>query len=65
MSGDEDATRGEVKAPVPLVVRRVTKENAPCRARRQLVRSSGRNVRVTGTTEDTKVIVAGRGVDGC
>jgi hypothetical protein len=61
VSGDEDAARGEVVASIPLVVRRVTKENATCRARRQFVRSSGGDVRVTGTTEDTKVVLAGRG----
>jgi hypothetical protein len=59
--GDEDAARGGVVASIPLVVRRVTKENATCRARRQFVRSSGGDVRVTGTTEDTKVVLAGRG----
>jgi hypothetical protein len=61
VSRDEDAERGEVKAPVPLVVSRVTKENTTCRVGRQLVRSSGSDVRVTGTTENTEVIIARRG----
>jgi hypothetical protein len=60
MSGDEDLARGEVEATVPLVVMRVTKEHTTCGAGCQLVRSSGTDVRVTGTAEDTKVIVAGR-----
>ena len=41
--------RGEVKAEVPLVVRVVTKKHTPCRAGRQLVRSSGGDVRITCT----------------
>ena len=63
MSGDEDPARGEVKAAVPLVVRGVTKKHTPCRAGRQLVRSSGGDVRITGTPEDTKVVVARRGTE--
>ena len=61
MSGDEDPTRGEVKAAVPLVVGGVTKKHTPCRAGRQFVRSSGTDVGITCTPEDTKVVVAGRG----
>jgi len=52
--------RDEVKASVPLVVRGVTKKHTS-RARCQLVRSSGGDVRITCTPEDTKVIVARRG----
>ena len=63
MSGDEDPARGEVKASVPLVVRRVTKEYTTSRAGRQLVRSSGGDVRVTCTPEDPKVVVARRGTE--
>ena len=62
MSRDQDATRCEVKASVPLVVRGVTKEHTS-RAGRQLVRSSGRGVRVTRTPEDPKVVVARRGTE--
>jgi hypothetical protein len=61
MSGDEDPARGKIKATVPIVVRGVTEEHATCRAGRQLVRSSGGDVRVTSTLKDTKVIVARRG----
>ena len=55
--------RGEVKAEVPLVVRGVTKKHTQCRAGRQLVSSSGGDVRVTCTPEDTEVIVARRGTE--
>ena len=63
MSGDQDAARGEVKASVPLVVRGVTKEHTTSRAGRQLVRSSGRGIRVTRTPEDPKVVVVRRGTE--
>ena len=63
MSGDKDPARGEVKASVPLVVRGVTKKHTTSRVGCQLVRSSGGDVRVTGTPEDTKVVVAGRGTE--
>ena len=51
MSGDQDATRGEVKASVPLVARGVTKKHTTSQAGRQLVRSGGGGVRVTRTPE--------------
>ena len=63
MPGDQDAARGEVKASVPLVVRGVTKKHTTSRAGCQLVRSSGGDVRVTGTPKDTNVVVAGRGTE--
>ena len=50
--------RGEVKASVPLVIRRVIKEHTTSRSGRQLVRSGGGGVRVTRTPEDPKVVVA-------
>ena len=53
--------RGEVKASVPLVIRGVTKKHTTNRARRQIVRSSGGDVRVTYTPEDPKVVVVRRG----
>ena len=62
VSGD-DSARGEVKAAVPLVVRGVTKKHTTSRAGRQLVRSSGGDVRITCTPEDTKVVVARRGTE--
>jgi hypothetical protein len=38
---DKDTTRSKVKAPVALMFSRVTKENAVCRARLQLVVCGG------------------------
>jgi hypothetical protein len=63
MSGDEDPTRGEIIATVPLMVRGVTKEHTTCRARCELVRSSGSNVRVASAPEDTEVSVGRRGTE--
>jgi len=63
VSGDQDAARGEVKASGPLVVRGVSKKHTTSRAGRQLVRSSGGDVRVTCTPEDPKVVVARRGTE--
>ena len=63
VSGDEDPARGEVKASLHLVVRGVTKKHTLSRAGRQLVRSSGGDVRITCTPEDTKVVVARRGTE--
>src|SRR6185312_1516407 len=63
VSGDQDAARGEVRASVPLVVRGVTKKHTKSRAGRQLVRSSGGDVRVTCTPKDPKVVVARRGTE--
>jgi hypothetical protein len=60
MAGDEDPTRGKIKAKVPLVVRGVTDKQTMSRSGRRLVRSSGSGVRVTSAPEDTKVIVARR-----
>ena len=63
MSGDKDPARGEVKASLSIVVRGVTKKHTTSRAGCQLVRSSGGDVRITCTPEDTKVVVAGRGTE--
>ena len=63
VSGDQDATRGEVKASVPLVVRGVTKKHTTSRAGRQLVTSSGGDVKVTCTPKDPKVVVARSGTE--
>ena len=62
VSGDENPARSEVKASVPLVVSGVTKKHTS-RAGRQLVRSSGKDVRVTCTPEDPKVVVAIKGTE--
>jgi hypothetical protein len=50
---------GEVQTPIPLVVRRVAKEEAAGGARRKLMRGSSRSVRVAGTAEHAKVVVGG------
>jgi hypothetical protein len=63
MSGDKNPTRGEIVAAAPLIVRGVTKEHTTCRARGELVRSSGSKVRVASAPEDTKVSVSGRGTE--
>ena len=60
---DEDPTRGEVKATVPLVIRGVPEEDTLSRTGSQLVGSSGSGVRVTRTPEDTKVIVTRGGTE--
>jgi hypothetical protein len=56
-------TRGEIVAAVPLMVRGVTKEHTTCRARCELMRSSGSKIRVASAPEDTKVSVSGRGTE--
>jgi hypothetical protein len=56
---DDDAVGGEVQTPIPLVVRRVAKEEAAGGARRKLMRGSSRSVRVAGTAEHAKVVVGG------
>jgi hypothetical protein len=60
MMGDDDALRGEVKTTIPLVVKRVAKEEAASGAWRQLMGSSSGSVRVAGTSEHSEVVV-GRG----
>ena len=57
--GDDDAMRGEVKIAMPLVVRRVPKEEAASGAGRQLIRSSNGSVGIAGTTKDPKVSIGG------
>jgi hypothetical protein len=56
---------GEVQTPIPLVVRRVAKEEAAGGARRKLMRGSSRSVRVAGTTEHAKVVIGGGCVVQC
>ena len=57
MARDEDPTRGEVKATVTLVIRRIPEEDAQSGTGSQLVRSGGNGVRVTRTPKDTKVLI--------
>jgi hypothetical protein len=57
MTGDDDPVGGEAKAAVSLMMRRVAKEDAKSRAWHKFICGSGSEVRITGTTKDTKVIV--------
>jgi hypothetical protein len=59
MTGDDDAMGGEAKTAIPLVVRRVAKEEATSGAWRQLMGSSSGSVRVAGTFEHAEVVVRG------
>ena len=63
MVRDENPTRGEIIAPVPLVVRGVSEEDTESRTGCQLVGSSGCGVRVARTPEDAKVVVLRRGAE--
>ena len=63
MSGDQDPTRGEVKAVVSLVIRRVAKEHTTSRIGYQLVASRCGGVGVTRTSKDTEVVVVRRGTE--
>jgi hypothetical protein len=57
MSGDEDLTRQDQSNGTPYG-QGSNRGTRNVSSGRQLVRGSGGEVRVTGTTEDTKVIVA-------
>ena len=48
---------GEVKAPIPLVVRRIAKKDAQGRSWSELVRSGGGEVGVTGAAESPEVMI--------
>ena len=65
MTRDDDAVGGEVQTPIPLVVRRVAKEEAAGGARINLMRGSSGSVRVAGTAEHAKVVVGGGCVVQC
>jgi hypothetical protein len=56
---DDDAMGGEVKTAIPLVVRRVAKEEVVSGVWRQLMRSNSRSVGIAGTTEHTDVVIGG------
>jgi hypothetical protein len=60
---DKNSVSGEVEASVPLVIRGIPKEDTTVGTGRKLMRGSGREIRVAGTHEDTKVIVGGRGAN--
>jgi hypothetical protein len=63
MARDEYPSGGKVKAPVPLVIQGVPKEDTESGAGVQLVRRSGSGVGVTRTPKDAKVIVPRRGTE--
>ena len=60
MSGVENSISGEIQAPITFVIGGIAEEHTKGGARRELVGSSSREVRVAGASKDPKVIV-GRG----
>ena len=60
MTGDNDTTREKIVTPIPLMVRRVSEEDATSRTRCELVRCGGREVGVASAPKDSKVIIGGR-----
>jgi hypothetical protein len=50
--GDQQAVRGEVEPPVPLVLKGVPKKDTPTGVRGELMRSSGSGVQVASAPED-------------
>ena len=61
MTGDNDTTRRKIITPIPVMVRRVPKEDETSRTRCELVRCGGREVGIAGTPKNSKVIIGGRG----
>jgi len=60
VSRDENLISGEIQTPITFVVGGISKEHTKGGARRELVGSSSREVRVVGASEDPMVIVGGR-----
>jgi hypothetical protein len=56
---DEDSVGGEVKTPISLMIGRVTEEDTTSGARGELMRSSGSEIGIASTPEDTKMVVRG------
>jgi hypothetical protein len=52
VSRDQHAVHAEIETPVPLVLRGVPRKDTPTGVRGELMRSSGRGVRVAGAPED-------------
>jgi hypothetical protein len=58
---DENFVGGEVQTLVPLVIRRVPKEDTTSGSGCKLVRGSGIKIRVASAPKHVRVIVGGRG----
>jgi hypothetical protein len=56
---DDDLVECEVKTAIPLMVRRVAKEEAMSGAWRELMRGSSENVGIAGTAKPAEVVVGG------
>jgi hypothetical protein len=59
VAGNDDPVSGEVKTPVALVIRWITKESTESRARGKLVRSGGRKVGIAGAPKRSKIMIGG------
>ena len=57
MSRDDDPVGGPIKAGVAFVVRRITEEDTHGGARSEFVGSSGGEVGVAPTSEDTEMVI--------
>ena len=57
MAGDDNAPRGEIKAAIAFVGRRVAKKDTGYRTGSQLVLCGGGEVRIAKTPKDTKIAV--------
>ena len=53
MTGDNDTTRGKIITLIPLMVRRVSEEDATSRTRCELVSCGGREVGIAGAPKDS------------
>jgi hypothetical protein len=58
---DQQAVRGEIKAPVPLMLKGIAKEDTLTIAEGELMGSSGREVGIACIPENLKVGVGGSG----
>jgi hypothetical protein len=61
VAGNDDAVRGEIKAPVALVIRWVAKKDTESGARGKLVGSCGREVRIASAPKRSKIMIGGKG----
>ena len=63
MSGDQQAVRGEIEEPIPLMLRGVAEEDKPIGVWGKLMGSGGRKVGIAGAPEDPKVGIRGSGAE--